>query len=386
MTPITYCIPTKNNRRYLKNCVRSIQENAPASEIFIFIDSDNDGTEEWIKTLSGSHNVHYAKNHSKKTEGIAAGYNECVRQSANDIVCMFHADMFMGPGFEEGILKQLKPKTIVSATRIEPPLHPPGKEKIVQNFGFYPEDFQEAAFKTYVSHMPKEGKTTNGIFAPWVCYKKDMLDIGMHDEYFHSYHEDTDIFQRFLLNGCQTIQTWDSFVYHLTCRGGQFQDGIEKVTADADFHIMKQRAFRHFLRKWGSSIRNDEYCHPILPHKYNIGFVVQHADPHIIEMLEPLCDTLYTDFDAKDYIAREQPNCYYTLRDRIRPIYSEPDNDVVVSFDVADFNGKNASFLFNILPDVLTETNDVGDFEYDIFKISIRKFRCLNDSLIVIGV
>ena len=44
---------------------------------------------------------------------------------------MFHADMFMGKGFDKNLIKHLKPNLVISGTRIEPPLHPVAKEKII---------------------------------------------------------------------------------------------------------------------------------------------------------------------------------------------------------------------------------------------------------------
>jgi glycosyltransferase involved in cell wall biosynthesis len=42
---ITFCIPTKNNLRYLKNSIQSIKENSTyENDIVVFVDSDNDGT------------------------------------------------------------------------------------------------------------------------------------------------------------------------------------------------------------------------------------------------------------------------------------------------------------------------------------------------------
>jgi hypothetical protein len=35
---------------------------------------------------------------------------------------------------------------VVSATRIEPPLHPDGPEKILMDFGIEPEEFDEQKF------------------------------------------------------------------------------------------------------------------------------------------------------------------------------------------------------------------------------------------------
>ena len=47
----------------------------------------------------------------------------------------------------------LKTKTIVSLTRIEPPLHPPGPEKILLDCGIEPEEFDEEMLLTQVERL-----------------------------------------------------------------------------------------------------------------------------------------------------------------------------------------------------------------------------------------
>ena len=218
---ITFCIPSKNNLRYLKSSIQSIKENSlHKNEIIVYVDADNDGTKEWLD----ANNIKYLVNETDIPKGIAYGYNRCIEAATTPIVCMFHADMYMGQWFDDEILKHLKPLSVVSGTRIEPPLHPQGLEKIVEDFGMYPEDFKKQEFDKFVYEMRYtfQDKTTKGIFAPWAIYKEDITSIGMHDESFHSYHEDSDMFNRFILNGYEIVQTWAALVYHLTCRGGQF--------------------------------------------------------------------------------------------------------------------------------------------------------------------
>ena len=183
---ISYCIPSKNNLRYLKGSIKSIKENSSLPyEIVVFIDSNGDGTEEWLK--KNAPEVKYTKNTSYEYKGIAYGYNRCIENATGDVICVFHADMYMGKGFDTNLIKHLKPNTVVAATRIEPPLHPAGKEKIVMPFGMYPEDFDKKAFDDYVEDIKVKNMdvTTKGIFAPWMTYKKNLTEIGMHDETLH---------------------------------------------------------------------------------------------------------------------------------------------------------------------------------------------------------
>ena len=320
MNKITYCIPCKNNLRYLKGCVESIKNNSVVDhEIIVYVDSNEDGTLEWLKV----NQIPYLTNHLPTPQGIAYGYNRCIEASTTNVVMMFHADMVLGKMADGNMMKHLNKKTIVSATRVEPPLHPQGKEKLIKDFGMYPENFKQTEFNDYVSELVIKNKdvTTRGIFAPWLCHRNELTDIGGFAEELHSYYEDSDMFQRLLLNGCLFIQSWDSIVQHYTCRGGQFADGVEKPTTDQKFLQMRNRSAQLYMKKWGSWIKNDEYQHPILTPRYDIGFVVKDlVSPDLIGLLEmygkvskdgTASNDIVITFSEKDFMSNPRDNAYF---------------------------------------------------------------------------
>ena len=377
---ITFCIPSKDNLRYLKSSITSIRENSSLdNDIVVYVDADNDGTTQWLD----ENNIRYITNDTDIPKGIAYGYNRCIELAETDIVCMFHADMYMGKGFDTAILKHIKPQSVVSGTRIEPPLHPEGHEKIVRNFGMYPEDFMKDEFDSFVeeSIQTYSGKITNGIFAPWAVYKEDITSIGMHDERFHSYHEDSDIFNRFLLNGYDLTQTWEGFVYHLTCRGGQFQDGIEKVTTDKSFHRMKSNAANHYIRKWGSWIENDMYHHPILTPKYDIGFIIKNCNLELLKILEPWADTSYVDFNYTDYLYIEKDNTSLDLNDRVKPYDNEKNNEILVEIDGRTLTNDDFKIIQQ-LAKIIQDSGEVGRFTLGNLNIEIVKMNQYQTTLI----
>ena len=390
---ISYCLPTKNNLRYLKGSIQSIKENSQLPyEIVVYIDANTDGTEDWLK--ANAPEVKYTKNTSNEYKGIAYGYNRCIEQSTGDVVCVFHADMYMGRGFDVNLVKHLKVKNVVAATRIEPPLHPAGKEKIVEHFGMYPEDFKKNEFDAYVSNLNVKNKdvTTKGVFAPWMTYKKNLTDIGMHDEVLHSYYEDSDIFQRMMLNGCEMVQAWDALVYHFTCRGGQFQDGVEKQTQDPKFHAMRNRSARYYMRKWQSWIRNDEYQHPIMPTKLNIGFVMTDViDENYLYHIEPFATHVYIDnwVLAERYISKEQPNTNIDLRTRLynHGYIEQNKNNMLLYFSQKDFFNNNPMENMNIIQNlgaiIVDNYEPDSEMMLGIFKLkTIGKLNDLTPSLI----
>jgi glycosyltransferase involved in cell wall biosynthesis len=379
---ITYCIPTKNNLRYLKNSINSIKDNSSNEyDIVVFVDADNDGTIDWLK----ENGIRYTTNETDEPKGIAYGYNRCIEMAETPIVCMFHADMYMGKGFDTGILKYLKPLSVVSGTRIEPPLHPEGLEKIVKDFGMYPEDFKKEEFDTFVQQTitQKQNVTTKGIFAPWAVYKEDITSIGMHDEYFHSYHEDSDIFNRFILNDYTIIQSWEAYVYHLTCRGGQFQDGVDAVTTDPAFHKMKNKAFRNYVRKWGSFVKNDEYQYPQIPHKYNVKFVVENCTPDVFQFIEPWCDNIDVDLPLRminEYINIEQPNTQTYLKNKINN--TDSDNDVIVKFDANGITNESINFIVKLAEIFDANELEVGNYDFHPFLIEVKNVKHYEHNLV----
>ena len=258
MKKITFCIPSKSNLRYLKTCIPSIRENASRNdhEIIIFIDSDEDGTIEWLEQVKDEYNLRYFVNPNlgKSLFGIGKAYDYCVEQSTTDIFMIFHADMMLGKDADLKAFEHLKPQTVVCATRIEPPLHPNGGEKILLDFGMWPEEFKKGEFNQYVEQHLEDDKITNGIFAPWMMYKADFVALGGHDPILHSCREDSDVFNRMKLAGYKFIQPWNSLVYHLTGRGaGSFDGDPErhaKWKADMD------RSTMEFIRKWGSNVNH----------------------------------------------------------------------------------------------------------------------------------
>src|SRR5210317_115656 len=227
--------------------------------------------------------------------------------------------MIIGPNYTENVIKHLSKGKVVCGTRVEPPLHPAGKEKIIKDFGMDFDTLDIDSFETFCveNQVTYDSQTTKGMFAPWVIYKKDFQEMGGHDPIFAPFpFEDSDIFQRWILAGYELIQSRDSFVYHLTCRGHRWNEQIQK---DDDYYkVASKKAARNYLRKWGSWIENDSYQYPIITPKYDIGFIIKNCNLVLLELLEPWCSTLYTNelFEIgryQDYIEMEQNNTLFDL-------------------------------------------------------------------------
>lgn len=382
---ISFIIPTRNNLPYLELAYRSIRRFYPKEEILILDDNSTDRTKDFLgcTEMAQDKNFKFYIN-PKRQVGHTVLYDEGVAMASNDIFTIFHADMVCGPNYVENLLKWLKPRGVVAATRIEPPLHPPGKEKIVKDFGIYPTDFKDSNFYAYCRQMQdsqeNKGMITRGIFAPWAMYKEDFQYIGGHDKLFSPFpYEDSDIFQRMILAGYEINQSRDAFVYHFTCRGHRWTKEIQKD--DLFYKLCCGKNMRHFIRKWGSWIENDENCYPTIPPKYDIGFVVKNCPPQLVEVLEPWCSTLYCHGHADEYVKMVQPETPFDITKRVKPITYEHTNDILVHFDGQTITNDSFQFL-TTLPKVLKDSGEVGLMQYEQFNIIIKHLNNYERSLV----
>ena len=143
---ISFIIPSYNNLRYLKSAYHSIRTWEDAEqEIVVLDDASVDGTVEWLKSLDDP-NLIIWENETGKRLGHTITYDIGVDLCTTEVFSIFHADMFIGPNYVQNLVKHLDKQKVVAATRIEPPLHPSGREKITRDFGVWPEDFREDDF------------------------------------------------------------------------------------------------------------------------------------------------------------------------------------------------------------------------------------------------
>jgi glycosyltransferase involved in cell wall biosynthesis len=397
---ISFIQPSRNNLKYLKWSYNSIRKNLGyRHEICWADDFSDDGTWEWMNEIvKKDKNVQLYRNNGPERVGHTILYDTLVDMARNDIVMIYHADMYACPKLDEEILKHLQPGKVVSATRIEPPLHPDGPEKILKDFGIEPEEFDEQKLFEFLNTTDRGSKPSNGIFAPWAIYKDDFLAIGGHDPlYAPQSKEDSDIFNRFILAGYDLIQTWQGFVYHMTCRGSRFKDGALRNPAGQVFMKNREssewlaqnlRSTRNFIRKWGHMVKHDELMYPIIPPKYGVGFVVENCSTDMLKELEPWCSDIYGDwlghkgYGVNKYIEEEQKDTQFDLSKKIHSDRIKPKNDVIVKFDCNKLNQDNFQIIVN-LSEILQESGDVGEMELGIFKLNIKSLKTYEKDLIV---
>ncbi len=419
MKSISFIQPSRNNLKYLKWSYNSIRKNLGYfHEICWADDFSDDGTWEWMNEMvEKDPNVKIHRNEGPNRLGHTILYDTLVNDYAtNDIVMIYHADMYACPGMDEEVLKHLEPGKVVSATRIEPPLHPDGPEKILEDFGIEPEEFDELGLMKFLEEktpwtkiIDQEVKeTTEGIFAPWAIYKEDFQRIGGHDPlYAPQSKEDSDIFNRFVLAGYDLVQTWQGFVYHMTSRGSRFKDGamrnpegqvFMKGRESTEWLTQNIRSTRNFIRKWGHMVKHDEMMKPIIP--------VHNCDANLLKELEPWCSSIYIKDTSLivEYITEEQKNTDFDLTKRVKPYidkvnksadsllklnsrlkssYEWKNHNILVEFDAQKLNANNFQHLVN-LSEIMSNSGEIGKLELEIFKFNVKSLESYEKDLILV--
>jgi len=231
-------------------------------------------------------------------------------------------------------------------------------------------------------------------------YVSDFQAIGGHDKrvFAPMELEDSDLFNRFLLAGYDLVQSRDAFVYHMTCRGSRFKDGIKiiqeiplgngqvwKRSKDSEEYTkLRQIKFREWWRKWHMDVLHDTNMLPIVYPRYDTGFIIKNCPYDLIQHLEPWCDTLYIESPSyiEKYIKEEQIQSKFDIKKRVVLFTNDNRNDIMIEFDAKEFNGNNHMEFIKQIPLIVKDSGEIGTMKYDIFTFDISKIESIEKILI----
>lgn len=305
MQQISFLINTSiNELEHIKLLLNSLQLNLDNKkhEILIFIDSDTDSRDTYNYLKSVKKDFFDLKIITHKLPpciGYSRNNNLLVELAKYDIVSYLQSDMVISPHYDTDVLNQLEPNTILSATRVEPPLHGESDKTITKNFGLYPKDFNLKEWNIY-SPTVKKDKEFNYFFAPLTFYKDTWLNIGGYDTLFRRSREDSDLVQRFIHSGVKLKQTFNAIVYHFTCTTSRGADWFNKQNLEAQNKIKLQEIadqieLKRFIRKWGNFNHGESKLI-----KYDIDLIIKNSTKlplNFILNIEPLFSHIWLDND-----------------------------------------------------------------------------------------
>lgn len=400
-----------NTRDHVELLMKSLISNLDGKEheILVFIDSDNEGIYEYLKSIKKDFfDLKIITHKLKPCVGYSRNNNLLVELSKHDIVSYLQSDMVIGTHYDTNILSELEDNCILSSTRVEPPLHGYSDYTITEDFGTNPTKFDLDKWNEY-SQSVKSNRAAEYFFAPITFYKKVWQSIGGYDTRFRRSREDSDLVQRCLHAGIKLIQTWQANVYHFTCTSSRGKNWFDPNNQEAQKRVELQKIadgieLRRFLQKWGNFNHGESKLH-----KLDMDLVIKDnnkLNPMFIGQLEPFFSRVWLKieenkneiiklfsnehdpanellrFSIKDW---EEAKKFYTLTD-FNTIYrvGEPENfniKVEVSFDGID--PKSDSFLQNLINlSSIIEPSEPGIYELGSAKIEVRNIISLSQDQI----
>ena len=336
---ISLIIPTTSkNKQYTDNLLDNINELYPGIEIIV---EENDSVT------------------------LGQNYNNAVARATGEKIILLHNDMILSPGFVETMDKHIQPGRITTYTRIEPPIFNdeyPGK--VILDCGTDLDTFRKEVFNSY---QPNFELIDGGSQLFFGCMRDEY--IGIDGDTFKMFCEDDDLHRRYRLAGFEH-KVSSAYVYHFVSKTSRVEN---------TYHEIELASNRNYIRKWGSRSNAP---------KYNIAFVVRNCNLQLLETLEPWCDRIYIEDDMQvitsHYIDREQPKTRFDLTRRVLHIeHNAPmdENDIIVAFDATRLTQQNFQYIQQ-LAEIIADNGTIGEFEIDIFRISIYSTETYEKNLI----
>jgi len=219
---VSVIIVNYNGKHYLKNCLSSLStQSYPAIEI-IFVDNGSvDGSAEYVRKELPSAKII----ESKKNLGFAKGNNLGIKEARGELIATLNNDTEVTPLWLEELVSAMNSDELVGMCA--------SKMLFMKN----PEMINSTGICISRSGTcwdrgifePDTGQygSNEEVFGPCAgaaLYRKKMLDeIGLFDEDFHAYVEDTDLAFRGRLAGWKCLYVPGAVVYHVHAGTGGFE-------------------------------------------------------------------------------------------------------------------------------------------------------------------
>mgnify|MGYP003663837955 FL=1 len=415
MKQISFVINTAvNELNHISLLLKSLKLNLDGDkhEILVFIDNDNQGTYEYLKSIKDQYyDLKIITHKLPPCIGYSRNNNLLVKLAKHDIVSYLQSDMVISPHYDNDILSKLKPNMILSATRVEPPLHGDSIEKITKDFGTDPLEFDLKKWNEY-SLTIKQPRALEYFFAPITFYKNVWLDIGGYDTLYRRSREDSDLVQRCLHKEIELRQTFAAVVYHFTCTSSRGKDWFKKGNIEAQNRVKLQEQadqieLKRFVRKWGGFNHGTEKLN-----KYDVDLKIQNSSkipPHIIQNIEPLFSKVWID-DSNLYktllnnVSKEHESANKLLNftnkqwektSKYHNLINYKNIFVLQDDYVSEYDKINAQLIINgetlnnsdfeVINQIhkIIENYDKGDYEYGNIKLCINEKNIINNTICV---
>lgn len=215
MKKVTVIIPSWNGAGLLKSCLESLEKQTyPNFQVLVVDNGSTDGTQEVIRKFSFTQSLILQEN-----KGFAGGVNAGLKQVlAGDIefIALFNNDAIADPGWLSELVQAAlaRPEAGIFTSKI---LRDPDRNKIDSTGDFYSTwglPFPRGRDENDAGQYDK-AEFVFGATGGASLYRTALLkEVGLFDEDFFAYYEDTDISFRAQLAGWKIWYEPAAVAYH----------------------------------------------------------------------------------------------------------------------------------------------------------------------------
>lgn len=215
MPKVSIIVLNWNGKEFLKNCLDSLT-NLTYSQIEIIV-VDNcsaDGSQKFVK--KNYKNVILIEN--KENYGFAKGNNVGFEASTGDYILILNNDTIVAPDFINPLIKDFESNPKVAC--LQPQIRLSKDKQLLDGVGGF------LTFTGFLYHfgylkdrmLPKYNKKMKIFSAKGACIllrRKALEKVGLFDEDFFIFFEETDLCYRLWLAGYSVMYEPESVIYHL---------------------------------------------------------------------------------------------------------------------------------------------------------------------------
>ena len=215
MALVSIIVLNWNGRKFLKNCLDSLtQLTYPRVEIIVVDNNSSDGSCEFVKT--NYQKVILIEN--KENCGFAKGNNIGFKASTGDYILILNNDTVVTSNFLSPLIKDFENDPEIAC--LQPQIRLSKNKKLLDGVGGF------LTFTGFLYHfgylkdrmLSKYNKKMKIFSAKGACMllrRKTIEKVGLFDENFFIFFEETDLCFRLWLAGYSVVYEPESVIYHL---------------------------------------------------------------------------------------------------------------------------------------------------------------------------
>ena len=263
---LSIIITSYKNPELLKVCLDSIKKNCSIKECEIIV-ADSE-TQEKTEIMMREDYPEITFIPSPKNIGFGATMRRGYQASRGEYVLILNSDIIVKAGSVEKLLDYLKnnpavgvvgPKLLnfneslqYSCFRFYTPLTIVYRRTFIGKLAFAKKQIDTFLMKEFDHNTPKEVDWVMG--SAMLVRRKNIEKVGLIDERFKMYFEDTDWCRRFWENGFKVVYSPDSQMYHYHGKGSADKNAIISLFTNRLAWIHITSAVKYFIKYAGKKV------------------------------------------------------------------------------------------------------------------------------------